>query len=91
MDNNTDQDDKDPDQRNKFSIQDIRNDPEAIEEIISTIGRSEKEPIKVYKSNKVERITALVTKAGLTIQEYEEALSFTKTGYKVAINLYNVE
>ena len=39
-------------------------------------------------------------KAGVTLQEYEEALSFTKTGYKVVIerdlteiyvNSYNVE
>ena len=41
-----------------------------------------------------------MTKAGVTLQEYEEALSFTNTGYKVVIerdlteifiNSYNME
>jgi hypothetical protein len=81
-------------------VRDILNDSDAVEEIIADIGRSEKEPIDFYKANKVRRITALVTKAGVTLQEYEEALSFTKTGYKVVIerdlteiyvNSYNVE
>ena len=35
--------------------------------------------------NKTRRIEALVNKAGVTMHEYEEALSFTKTGYEVVI------
>ena len=66
-------------------VRDILNDTEAVEEIIATIGASEKEPVEVYKANKVKRIKALVKKAGITIEKYEEALSFTKTGYKVFI------
>jgi hypothetical protein len=78
----------------------ILNDSEAIEEIITSIGSSEKESIEVYKANKAKRITALLSKAGLTFQEYEEALSYTKIGYRVVIerdlteifiNSYNVE
>ena len=81
-------------------VRDVLNDSEAVEDIIRTIGASEKEPKEIYQINKVRRITALVTKAGVTIQEYEEALSFTKTGYKVVIerdlteifiNSYNIE
>jgi hypothetical protein len=81
-------------------VRDILNDPDAVEEIIAVVGRSEKEPVDIYKVNKLKRITALLTKAGVSLQEYEEALSFTKTGYKVVIerdlteiyvNSYNVE
>jgi hypothetical protein len=39
----------------------------------------------IYRAYKVRRITALVTKAGVTLQEYEEALAFIKSGYKVVI------
>ena len=60
----------------------------------------QKESLEAYKVNKTRRIEALVNKAGITMQEYEEALSFTKSGYKVVIerdlteiyiNSYNVE
>ena len=53
--------------------------------IIQDIGSSEKETVELYKANKTRRIEAVVTKAGVTMQEYEEALSYTKTGYKVVI------
>ena len=81
-------------------VKDILNDPEAIEEIIKTIGSSEKETAELYKKNKARRIQAMVTKAGVTMKEYEEALSCTKMGYKVVIerdltelfvNSYNAE
>ena len=63
----------------------ILNDKEKVEEIIAIIGPSDKESLEVYKSNKARRIAMLLDKAGVTIQEYEEALSFTKAGYKVII------
>ena len=44
-----------------------------------------KETVDIYKVNKVRRIEALVKKAGVALQEYEEALSFTNEGYKVVI------
>ena len=81
-------------------VKDILNDAETVDEIIKSIGASEKEPVEVYKSNKERRIKALLRKAEVTLQEYEEALSFTKTGYKVVIerdlteifiNSYNAE
>ena len=78
----------------------ILNDSDIVEEIIASLGTSEKEPIEVYKVNKLKRIEAMLKKAGVTIDEYEEALSYTNTGYKVVIerdlteifvNSYNVE
>ena len=54
----------------------------------------------MYKVNKERRIEALLKKAEVTMKEYEEALSYTKTGYKVIIerdlteifvNSYNIE
>ena len=81
-------------------VKDILNDADIIDEIIAEIGTSEKEPKSVYKVNKVRRVEALLKKAGVTIHDYEEALSFTKTGYKVVIerdlteifvNSYNAE
>ena len=81
-------------------VKDILNDAETVDEIIKSIGASEKEPVEVYKSNKERRIKALLRKAEVTLQEHKEALSFTKTGYKVVIerdlteifiNSYNAE
>ena len=75
-------------------------DDSLIEEIISTIGQSEHESKEVYKINKVKRIKLMLEKAGVTLEEYEKALSFTRVGYKVvqerdlteiSINSYNVE
>ena len=75
-------------------------DPEIVEELIKSVGRSEKESIDEYKVNRERRIEALVATAGITIEEYEEALSYTDTGYKVVIqrdlteifiNSYNIE
>ena len=81
-------------------VQDILMDSEVVDEIIKSVGDSVKEPVEVYKVNKVRRIEALVEKAKVTLKEYEEALSFTNEGYKVVIerdlteiyvNSYNVE
>ena len=74
--------------------------PDEVEEIITSIGTSENESIQVYKANKVKRIEALLAKAGVSMNEYEEALSYTRIGYKVVIerdlteiyvNPFNVE
>ena len=81
-------------------VKDILNDSEAIEDIIKAIGSSANETKEDYKKNKARRIKALVTNAGVTLKEYEEALSYTKIGYKVVIerdltelfvNSYNAE
>ena len=81
-------------------VRDVLNDTDTIEEIIREIGSSEKEPLEEYKVNKVRRIKAILKKANVSLEEYEEALSYTKTGYKVTIerdltemyvNSYNVE
>ena len=78
----------------------ILNETETIEEIIKLIGTSEKESLEVYRINKAKRIGAMLEKAEVTMEEYEEALSFTKTGYKVTVerdlteifvNSYNIE
>ena len=78
----------------------ILNDTDTIDEIIKEIGTSEKESIREYRVNKVKRIKAMLEKAHVTIEEYEEAMSYTKMGYKVCIerdlteiyvNSYNVE
>ena len=66
-------------------VKDILNDSEAIEDILKDIGSSEKETAELYKENKARRIQSMVTKAGVTMKEYEEALSYTKIGYKVVI------
>ena len=75
-------------------------DDDAIEEIIKEIGNSENEPYHIYKINKKRRIEMLLDKAETSLQEYEEALSYTKNGYKVVlerditeifINTYNIE
>ena len=61
---------------------------------------SEKEPLSTNKVNKKLRIEALLQKAGVTLEEYEDALSFTDRGHKVVherditeifINTYNIE
>ena len=81
-------------------VRDVLNDEEVIKEIILDIGSSEKESLDIYKVNKARRIEELLKKAGVTLQEYEESLSYTKTGYKVTIerdlteifvNSYNME
>ena len=48
-------------------------------------GSSEKESKEEYYRNRVRRIEALVNKAGVTLKEYETALSFTKSEYKAVI------
>ena len=63
-----------------IKFKDILNYADIIDKIIGEIGTSEKEPKTVYKGKKVRRIEALLEKAGVTIHEYEEALSFTKLG-----------
>ena len=60
-------------------------DDDAIEEIIKEIGNSENEPYHIYKINKKRRIEMLLDKAETSLQEYEEALSYTKNGYKVVL------
>ena len=81
-------------------VRGILNDADSVEEIIKEIGTSEKEPLEVYRVNKIRRIEAMLEKADVTMQEYEEALSFTNTGYKVTVerdltelfvNSYNIE
>ena len=78
----------------------VLNDEEIVDAIIEEIGTSEKEPKEVYKVNKVRRIEALLRIADVSIEEYEEALSYTSSGYKVTIerdlteiyvNSFNVE
>ena len=99
----------DSDQRNKRiktyeetldKVRCILNETETIEEIIKLIGTSEKESLDEYRVNKVRRIEAMLEKAEVTMEEYEEALSFTKSGYKVTVerdltelyvNSYNAE
>ena len=83
-----------------MKVKEILQDSDEVDEILESIGTSEKEPRDIYKANKVIRIQSLLKKAGVTLKEYEEALSFTKTGYKVVIerdlteifiNSYNME
>ena len=66
-------------------VRTVLNDTDTVNEIIESIGRSKKEPIEIYKTNKERRIKAMLVKAEVTMEEYEEALSFTRTGYKVVI------
>ena len=75
-------------------------DENVIQEIINTIGNSEGESRDTYKVNKRRRILAMLAKAGVSIEAYEKALSFTAVGVKVTqerditelyINSYNVE
>ena len=75
-------------------------DEDAVDEIVSAIGDSQNESLSTYRINKKRRIELLLEKADTSLGEYEEALSFTKVGYKVVlerdlteifINTYNIE
>ena len=75
-------------------------DDEKIKQILETIGNSENESIEQYKLNKKRRIIELLKMADVTLEEYENALSFTNVGYKIVherdvteiyINTYNKE
>ena len=81
-------------------VGEVLDDAEIVDEIVERIGHSEGEPLEVYKINKKRRILALLEKADVTLEDYEEALSYTNVGYKVVqerylteifINSYNIE
>ena len=81
-------------------VQDVLTDSDLINEIVSKIGDSVKETADVYKLNREKRIGEVLKLAGVTLEQYEEALSYSSRGYKVVykrditeifINSYNIE
>ena len=81
-------------------VGDVLNDIDIVNEIIASIGTSEQESLKEYKENGKKRLLALLEIAGVSLDEYEKALTSTKRGYKVVqqrdlteiyINPYNIE
>ena len=81
-------------------VGEVLDNADIVDEIIERIGHSEWEPHEVYQVNKKKRILALLEKADVTLEDYEEALSYTDVGYKVVqerdlteifINSYNIE
>ena len=78
----------------------VLNDEEKINQIVAKFGSSENETLDEYEENKKQRIKELLEMADVTIEEYENALSYTNGGYKVVherdvteiyINTYNKE
>ena len=59
-----------------IKVGEVLNDEELVSDIIERFGTSEFGQIDEYKE-------ALLCKDGVTLQEYEIALSFTSVGYKV--------
>ena len=81
-------------------VSDVLQDNDAIDLIITRFGTSESESLQTYQTNKQLRIEAMLNLAGVSLEEYENALSFTNVGYKVIherditemyINSYNIE
>ena len=64
-------------------VGEVLTDDDIVKDIIEAIGDSKEESLKSYKVNKKRRIEAILQKAGVTLQEYEKALSFTKISHKV--------